>query len=91
MTSIKKNYLMDLLYTLSGMVFPLLTYHYAAGILGKEGIGAVSFANGILAVFLMASQMGIPYYGIKAWLCVLSMLSVFLRFLGWLPTRCCFW
>lgn len=66
MTSIRKNYILDLLYTFSGIVFPLLTYPYAARVLGEEGMGAVSFANGILAMFLILSQLGIPDYGIKA-------------------------
>lgn len=65
-TSIRFNYVMNIIYTVSGMVFPLLIYPYAARTLGKNGIGAVSFANSIVSFFGIFAQLGIPTYGIKA-------------------------
>lgn len=65
-TSIRFNYAMNMIYTVSGMVFPLLIYPYAARTLGENGIGAVSFANSIVSFFGIFAQLGIPTYGIKA-------------------------
>lgn len=65
-TSIRFNYIMNMIYTVSGMVFPLLIYPHAARILGESGIGAVSFANSIVSTFGIFAQLGIPTYGIKA-------------------------
>lgn len=65
-TSIRFNYIMNMIYTVSGMVFPLLIYPHAARALGESGIGAVSFANSIVSTFGIFAQLGIPTYGIKA-------------------------
>lgn len=65
-TSIRFNYIMNIIYTVSGMVFPLLIYPHATRVLGETGIGAVSFANSIVSCFGIFAQLGIPTYGIKA-------------------------
>ncbi len=64
--SIRFNYVMNMIYTVSGMLFPLLIYPYAARVLGEKGIGAVSFVNSIVTCFGIAAQLGIPAYGVKA-------------------------
>lgn len=64
--SIRFNYIMNMIYTISGMIFPLLIYPHAARTLGEQGIGAVSFANSIVSCFGIFAQLGIPTYGIKA-------------------------
>ncbi|MBR6403308.1 MAG: flippase [Eubacterium sp.] len=64
--SIKKNFIMNAILTMSGMIFPLITYPYVIDIIGKEGTGAVKFATSVIAYFAMFAQLGIPTYGIKA-------------------------
>lgn len=64
--SIRFNYIMNMIYTVSGMLFSVLIYPYAARKLGETGIGAVSFANSIVSCFGILAQLGIPTYGIKA-------------------------
>lgn len=65
-TSIRFNYIMNMICTVSGMIFPLLIYPHAARTLGESGIGAVSFANSVIACFGILAQLGIPAYGVRA-------------------------
>ncbi len=64
--SIKLNYIMNCILTVSSMIFPLISYPYVSRILKPEGMGRVAFANSIVAYFAMAAMMGIPTYGIRA-------------------------
>lgn len=63
--SVKVNFVMNFLLTLSNFIFPLVTYPYAARILLPEGIGRVAFATSIITYFTMLAMLGIPTYGIR--------------------------
>ena len=64
--SIKKNFLMNAILTMSSLIFPLITFPYVSRVLGPAGTGAVSFATSLVTYFMMISQLGIPTYGIRA-------------------------
>lgn len=64
--SIKFNFIMNSILTMSAMIFPVITYPYVTNILGPHGIGTVSFANSVVTYFSMFAQLGIPTYGIRA-------------------------
>lgn len=64
--SVKFNFVMNAILTVSAMIFPIITYPYVTGILGPQGIGTVSFANSVVTYFSMFAQLGIPTYGIRA-------------------------
>lgn len=64
--SIKKNFIMNALLTISSFIFPLITFPYISRILSPEGIGKVSFANSVVAYFALFAQLGIPTYGVRA-------------------------
>ena len=64
--SIKKNFIMNVLVSLSNALFPLVTYLYAARILLPEGMGKYTFAASLIAWFSMFAQLGIPEYGVRA-------------------------
>ncbi len=65
-TSIKLNMLMNVLLTMSSIVFPLITLPYVTRVLGPEGIGKVYFASSAIAFFSIFAEIGIPVYGIRA-------------------------
>lgn len=65
-TSIKKNFIMNVILTLSSVIFPLITFRYVAEILLPEGTGKVQFAISTVAYFNMFAQLGIPTYGVRA-------------------------
>lgn len=64
--SIKLNFIMNIILTMSSFIFPLITFPYVSRILLPSGTGKVSFATSIVSYFLMFAQLGIPTYGIRA-------------------------
>lgn len=64
--SIKKNFIMNTLLTMSGFIFPFITFPYISRVLLDTGVGKVQFATSIIAYFSMFAQLGIPTYGIRA-------------------------
>lgn len=64
--SVKYNYIMNIILTLSGFIIPIITFPYVSRILLPIGTGKVSFATSVVAYFSMFAQMGIPTYGIRA-------------------------
>ena len=64
--SIKFNFIVNSLLTISSFIFPLITFPYVSRILLPEGTGKVSFATSVVTYFNMFAQLGIPTYGICA-------------------------
>lgn len=64
--SVKKNFIMEILLTMSNYIFPLITFHYALRVLLPEGTGKEQFATSAISYFLIIAQLGIPKYGIRA-------------------------
>lgn len=64
--SIKLNMVLNVLLTISSIVFPLITLPYVTRVLGPDGIGKVYFATSVITLFSMFAELGIPVYGIRA-------------------------
>ncbi len=64
--SLKLNFIMNTLLTMSAFVFPLISFPYVSRILLPEGTGKVSFATSLISYFVMFAQLGIPTYGVRA-------------------------
>ncbi len=64
--SVKVNFIMNAILTISTFVFPLITFPYISRVLMPVGTGKVSFATSLISYFLMIAQLGIPTYGIRA-------------------------
>lgn len=64
--SLKLNFIMNAILTMSSFIFPLITFPYVSRILLPEGTGKVSFATSVISYFSMFAQLGIPTYGIRA-------------------------
>lgn len=64
--SIKKNFFMNVLLTLSTFIFPLITFPYVSRVLTPVGTGKVALATSFIQYFVMFAQLGIPTYGIRA-------------------------
>ena len=57
---------MNVILTLSSIIFPVITLPYVTRVLGAEGVGRVYFASSVIAGFAMFAEFGIPVYGIRA-------------------------
>ena len=64
--SVKFNLIMNAILTLSGFIFPLITFPYVSRILLPEGTGKVDFATSVISYFSLFATLGVPTYGIRA-------------------------
>ena len=64
-SSIKKNFALNMIYTVSGILFPLITFPYASRILLADGIGHVYFFTVIIDYISLLTSLGIPLYAIR--------------------------
>lgn len=63
--SIKYNFFMNALLTISGFIFPLITFPYVSRILGPAPNGKIAFAASVISYFSLIAAMGIPSYGVR--------------------------
>ena len=63
--SIKKNFIHNILYILSNILFPIISFSYTTRILGPEGLGKVQFVITFAQYFVLVAALGIPIYGIR--------------------------
>ena len=63
--SLKLNFIMNAILTMSSLVFPIITFPYVSRILLPIGTGKVAFATSVISYFNMFAQLGIPTYGIR--------------------------
>lgn len=64
--SLKLNFIMNFIRVLLNSLFPLITFPYISRILLADGVGKVSFAQGVTNYFMLLSSLGIGVYGIRA-------------------------
>lgn len=64
--SVKLNFIMNAILTMSSFIFPLISFPYVSRVLLPDGTGKVSFATSLITYFAMFAQLGIPTYGIRA-------------------------
>lgn len=65
MPSLKKNILYSSILTVSGYLFPLITFPYVTRVLGVNNIGICNFVDSIVQYFIYFSMMGISTIGIR--------------------------
>ena len=63
--SLKVNFVFNLINTILGLVFPLITFPYVTRVLLPEGIGQVQFFQSIINYIALFSALGIPLYAVK--------------------------
>lgn len=63
--SIKKNYILNLINTITGIIFPLVTFPYVSRILLADGIGQVQFFDSIINYVILLTSLGIPLYAVR--------------------------
>ncbi len=63
--SIRVNFIMNIILTMSSFIFPLISFPYISRVLLPDGTGRVSLATSVVSYFLIFAQLGIPTYGIR--------------------------
>ena len=64
--TLKFNFLMNMLLTVSNFLFPLLTFPYVSRVLTPMGTGKVAFASSLVSYFSIVAAFGIADYGVRA-------------------------
>jgi O-antigen/teichoic acid export membrane protein len=64
-SSIKVNYTLNLLNTVSGLLFPIISFPYVSRILMADGIGKVQFYQSIIQYIMLGAALGIPLYAVR--------------------------
>lgn len=65
MSSLKKNFAWNSLLTISGYLFPLLTFPYITRVLGAENFGKANFAMSIVDYAILFSTLGLATIGYR--------------------------
>lgn len=65
-TSIKKNFILNAILSLSSIIFPVISTPYIDRTIGPNGTGSVRFVTSAVSYFALFAQLGIPTYGIRA-------------------------
>lgn len=63
--SLKKNLVYNILLTVSNMIFPIISFPYAARVLGPDGTGEVNFAQSFCQYFIIIAALGVTVYGVR--------------------------
>lgn len=64
--SIKKNFILNTILSVSSFLFPLIVFPYVSRVLLPVGTGKVAMATSLISYFNIFAQLGIPTYGIRA-------------------------
>ena len=59
------NASLNIIKTVCGILFPLITFPYISRVLGPENYGKYSFSNSVVSYFLIAAMLGINSYCIR--------------------------
>lgn len=65
MSSLKTNVILNYINTITGLIFPVITFPYATRILLPDGIGIVNFQLSIINYIVLFTCLGIPLYAVK--------------------------
>lgn len=63
--SLIKNSIFNIIYTVSNVLFPLITSMYISRVLLPEGVGKVSYVQNVASYFVTFASLGLPAYGIR--------------------------
>lgn len=62
---LKINVVLNYINTITGLIFPVITFPYATRILLPDGIGLVNFQLSIINYIVLFTSLGIPLYAVK--------------------------
>lgn len=63
--SIKVNSILNVIKTISNIIFPLITFPYISRVLQPENVGKVNFGSSFVSYFSLIASLGITTYAIR--------------------------
>lgn len=64
-SSLKLNFVLNVIRTFSSIAFPVITFAYVSRILDVQGIGMFDYARSIVSYFSLIAQLGVATYGMR--------------------------
>lgn len=64
-TTVRKNYIFNLLFQVLNIAAPLITMPYVSRVLGASGVGEYSYTYSIVSYFLIFASLGTSLYGCR--------------------------
>ena len=64
LNKIRNNSIIYTIRNVMNIIFPLVTFKYASGIISASGVGAASYASAIIGYFSLIAQLGINTYAL---------------------------
>lgn len=65
-SSIKKNFMYQMIYEILILILPFITSPYIARVIGAEGLGTYSYSYSVAYYFVLFAMLGIKNYGNRA-------------------------
>ncbi|MGN0203129.1 MAG: flippase [Coprococcus sp.] len=63
MSSIKKNFMYNVIYQIMLIILPLITTPYISRVLGSDGVGTYAYTYTVANYFMLAAMLGVKNYG----------------------------
>lgn len=63
---VKVNAILNSIYTVINLIFPIITYPYVSRILSASGIGRVNFFTSVANYAILFASLGLTSYGVRA-------------------------
>lgn len=63
--SIRENFIYNMIGTVSGLLFPMITFPYVSRVIMADGIGQVQFYTSIINYIIIFTSLGIPLYATR--------------------------
>ena len=64
-SSIKENFIYNMIGTVSGFLFPMITFPYVSRVIMADGLGQVQFYSSIINYVVLLTSLGIPLYATR--------------------------
>ena len=61
----EKNTIYNIIKSIAGIIFPLITFPYISRVLGAENVGKINFGNSVISYFSLIATLGISSYAIR--------------------------
>ncbi len=63
--NVRKNTIYNVIKSVSGIIYPLITFPYVSRVLLTENVGKINFSNSIVSYFSLIASLGISTYAIR--------------------------
>lgn len=63
--SLKLNYILNLIKTVLGIIFPLISYPYVSRVLSVDGLGKINFSSSYANYFILLAAFGVSTFAVR--------------------------